>query len=154
MYLRGKNNFVDTFQAWFLHVEAESGCSMKIFRVDGGGEFILVKLQSFYKKRGIVIRYAAPYIYKENGLAKQRWRTIVTIKDLMLIDSGLPNGFWAEAMETANYLRNKLSTRIKSHKEVIPEELWTGQKQNLQHICIFGSLTLRNIPEEKRSKFD
>lgn len=72
----------------------------------------------------------------------------------MLIDSGLPNGFWAEAMETANYSRNRLPTRTKSHGEVIPEECWTGRRQNLQHIRIFGSLALCNIPEERRSKSD
>lgn len=104
---------------------------MKTLRADGGGEFISVRLRLFCKKRGIAIRYAAPYVHEENGLAERGWRTIVTMKDAMLIDSSLPNGFWAEAMETANYLRNRLPTRTKSHGEVIPKEAWTGQRQNL-----------------------
>lgn len=66
---------------------------MKILIVDSGEEFILHKLQIFHKKRDISIKYAVPYIYEENRLAKREWRTIITIKDLMLIDSGLPNGF-------------------------------------------------------------
>lgn len=45
------------------------------------------------------------------------------MKDSMLIDSGLPNGFWVEVIEIANYLRNRLSTKTKSHEEVILEEL-------------------------------
>ncbi len=154
LYLRGKNDFVDAFQAWLPRVEAESGCYMKILRADGGGEFISVKFRLFCEKRGITIRYAAPYIHEENGLAERGWRTIVTTKDSMLIDSGLPNGFWAEAMQTANYLRNRLPTKTKSHGEVISEEAWTNQRQDLQHVCIFGSLALCNIPEEKRSKSD
>ena len=40
----------------------------------------------------------------------------------MLIDSGLPNRLGAEAMETANYFWNRLPTKTKSHREVIPEE--------------------------------
>lgn len=51
---------------------------------------------------------------------------IVTMKDSMLIDSGLSNGFWAKAMETANYLQNRLPTRSKTYSEMIPEEAWTG----------------------------
>ena len=76
------------------------------------------------------------------------------MKDSMLIDSGLPNGFWAEAMEAANYLRNRLPTKSKNHGEMIPEESWTGQRQNLQHVRIFGRLVLSNIPQEKRTKSD
>ncbi len=152
--MRGKDDFVDAFQVWLPRVEAESGCSMKLLRADGGGEFISKKLRSFCEKRGIAIRYAAPYVHKENGLAERGWRMIVTMKDSMLIDSGLPNDFWAEAMETANYLRNKLPTRSKNHGEIIPEESWTGKRQNLQHVCIFGSLALSHIPDEKRNKSD
>lgn len=104
LYHRGKDNFVDAFQVWLPRVEVESGCPMKVLRADGGGEFISVKLRLFCEKQGIAIKYAAPYVHEENGLAERGWRTIVTMKDSMLIDSGLPNGFWAEAIETANYL--------------------------------------------------
>lgn len=76
------------------------------------------------------------------------------MKDSMLIDSGLPNVFWAEAMETANYIRNRLPTKSKTHGEMIPEESWTSRRQDLRHIRIFGSLALCNIPDEKRSKSD
>lgn len=61
-------------------------------------------------------------MYEENGLAEQEWCTLVTMKDAMLIVSGLPNGFWAEAIETANYLKNRLSTRTKNHGEIMSEE--------------------------------
>lgn len=69
----------------------------------------------------------------------------------MLIDSGLPYGFWAETMETANYLRNRLPTKSQNHEEIILEEAWTGKQQDIQHVRIFGSLALSNIPDEKRS---
>lgn len=76
------------------------------------------------------------------------------MKDLMLIDSGLSNDFWAEVMETANYLCNRLPTKSKNHSKVISEEAWIGQYQNLWHVHIFSSLVLSNIPKEKRSKSD
>ena len=154
LYLRGKDDFADAFQAWLPRVGAESGCSMKVLRVDGGGEFISTKFRSFCEEKVIPIKYAAPYVHEENGLAERGWRTIVTMKDSMLFDSRLPNGFWADAMETANYLRNKLPTKSRNHGEMIPEESWTSRRQDLRHIRIFGSLALCNIPEEKRSKAD
>ena len=50
-------------------------------------------------------------MHEENGIAKQCWRTLATIKDSLLIDSSLPVNFWAEAMDTTNYLLNKFPTR-------------------------------------------
>lgn len=37
---------------------------------------------------------------------------------------------------------------------MIPEEAWTGRRQDLSHVRIFGSLALANILVEKRSKSD
>lgn len=72
----------------------------------------------------------------------------------MLINNGFSNRFWAEAMKTANYLQNKLPTKSRNHGEIIPEEAWTSKQQNIQHVQIFDSLALSNIPDDKRSKSD
>ena len=77
---------------------------MKALRANGGGEFILIKLREFCNKKRIVIKYATPYLHEENSLTKRGWKTIVTMKDSLLIDSDLPNNFWAEAIKTSNYL--------------------------------------------------
>lgn len=65
---------------------------MKAICVDNNKKFVFIKLQDFCEKRGIIIKYIAPYVYKENRLAKREWRTII-MKDAMLIDSSLPNNF-------------------------------------------------------------
>lgn len=43
-------------------------------------------------------------MYKENELAKQDWKTIVTMENLILINNKLSNRFWVETIETTNYL--------------------------------------------------
>lgn len=95
---------------------------MKIPRADGGEKFILYKFQMFYEKRSILIKYGAPYMYKKNRLAKQRWRIIITIKDSMLINSGLSNGFFAKVMEITKCPKNRLLTRNRTYGEIIPEK--------------------------------
>lgn len=154
LYLRTKDEFVDAFKIWLPRVETESNCKMGALRADGEGEFVSIKLRDFCKERGIQIRYATPYLHEENGLAERGWRTLVTMKDALLIDSELPIDFWAEAMETANYLRNRLPSKTRGHEEVIPEEKWSGSRQNLSHLRIFGSEVLVDIPKEKRIKTD
>lgn len=71
---------------------------------DDKKQFILHKFWAFCEKRSISIKYAALYIYKENGLAEQKWYTIIIMNNLMFIDSGLSTEFWAKTIETANYL--------------------------------------------------
>ena len=93
LYNCTKDEFVDVFQTWLRRVENESGCKMKALWADGEGEFISIKLREFYDKKRIVIKYAIPYLHKENGLAERGWRTIMTMKDSLLINSNLPNDF-------------------------------------------------------------
>lgn len=96
---------------------------MKIVREDDAGKFILIKLRSFCNEKSIAIKYKAPYVYKKNGWIKQELRTIVTIKDLILINSRLPNCFWADIIETANYLQNRLLIKSRNYDKMISEEL-------------------------------
>lgn len=114
---------------------------------------ISIKLKTLCQERGITIRYAAPYMHEENGIAERGWRTIATTKDSLLIHSGLPNNFWAGAMGTANYLRNRLPTECE-HGGVIPGGKWANKPQDLSHLRIIGSVANVGIPKEKRSKSD
>ena len=51
------------------------------------------------------------------------------MKDSLLIDSKLLNQFWAEAMDTANYLQNWLSIKHKTDETIIIlEKTWTEVK--------------------------
>lgn len=49
-------------------------------------------------------------------------------KRLFLNNSSLPNNFWAEAIETANYLWNRLLTKTKSYGKLILEEKWSNKR--------------------------
>lgn len=40
----------------------------------------------------------------------------------MLINSRLPNGFWAEIIKINNYLQNRLPTKSKNYGEMILEK--------------------------------
>ena len=75
------------------------------------------------------------------------------IKDSLFIDSRLPVNFWAEAIDTSNYLRNRLSTR-QNGLAFIQEKAWTGIRQDLEHVRIFGSRVSTFIPTEKCTKSD
>lgn len=122
---------------------------MKAIRANERGKFILIKLREFYDKKRIIIKYVTSYLHEDKNLAKYRWRTIVIMKDSLLMANGLPNNFWAKAIETSNYLQNRLLIRSQCHRELVPKEAWTNQRQSFAYICIFDNLVFINIPHKK-----
>ena len=69
----------------------------------------------------------------------------------MLSHSNLPNNFWAEAVATATYLRNRVTTSA-NEEQCTPFEKWYGHKPNLGHL--FGCAAYSLIPNVERRKLD
>lgn len=70
LFLKSKDEFFNAFKLWLLRVEV-CGSRLDCLWTDDGKEFISTTFQNFCQKWGIKIGYATPYIYKENGIAKQ-----------------------------------------------------------------------------------
>ena len=70
----------------------------------------------------------------------------------MLINAKLPHKFWAEALSTATYLRNRSPT--KAVKGMTPIEAWTGEKPKVEHLRAFGCVTCAHIAKDERHKLD
>lgn len=70
----------------------------------------------------------------------------------MLIDSGLPHKFWAEALSTACYLKNRSPARALHH--MTPYQAFTGIKPNVQHFRVCGCVCYAHIPRDERKKLD
>lgn len=77
---------------------------MKVLRADRNGKFVLTKLKDIYKQKRITTKYTALYMHEENGISEQGERTVVTMKDFLLVDNGLSLEFWAKPIDTANYI--------------------------------------------------
>lgn len=54
---------------------------------------------------------------------------------LMMIQAGVTNSFWAEAVSTATYLRNQMVSTAQSALKsgLTPYQLWFGKKPDLRH---------------------
>ena len=70
----------------------------------------------------------------------------------MLLDSKLPHNFWAEALVTAAYIRNRIPT--KAVDSMTPYEAWTSLKPTVNHFRIFGCDAFVHIPKDERHKLD
>ncbi|GJV87371.1 putative ribonuclease H-like domain-containing protein [Tanacetum coccineum] len=88
----------------------------------------------------------------QNGVAERKNRTLIEAARTMLVDSKLPTTFWAEAVNTACYVQNRVLV-IKPHNKT-PYELFLGRKPALSFMRPFGCpVTILNTLDHL-GKFD
>jgi len=65
------------------------------------------EFQTYLKKEGIRHELTVPKTPEQNSVAERMNRTLVKGVRAMLADARLPHRFWAEALSTAVYRRNR-----------------------------------------------
>ena len=80
-------------------------------------------------------------------------RTLIETARSMMAHADLPKMYWAEAVETAAYIRNRTpTTAIKGNKT--PLEVWSGVPPNIAHLKVFGCMAYAHVPDAQRQKLD
>ena len=150
--LRYKSDMLDTFIEWKAMVERSTEKKVKTLRSDNGGEYISTEFENYLKQEGILHQNTIPKTPEQNGVAERMNRSLQEAMRSMLCESGLPKRFWAEALNTATYIRNRSPTR--SVLNMTPHEAFTGEKPTVSHLKVFGCLTYAHIPKDERKKLD
>ncbi|RXN36740.1 Retrovirus-related Pol poly from transposon TNT 1-94 [Labeo rohita] len=150
--LKQKGEVFQKFLEWKAMAEKSTGRQLKVLRTDNGGEYTSSEFQDFLKKEGIRHELTVPKTPEQNGVAERMNKTLMETVRSMLADAKLPQKFWAEALSTAVYLRNRSPT--KSVKGMTPFEAWTGEKPTVDHLRIFGCTVYAHVPKDERKKLD
>ena len=93
-----KSDFADKFAELLTEIEAETRMPVARVKTDGDGIFRDDSFREMMRKRGTRLALIPPYSSYFNGKAE---RCIGVLKEkvrCMLIQSGLPRHFWAEAV--------------------------------------------------------
>ena len=152
-FLKKKSEALEKFKEFKEAVESETGVKIKALRADRGGEYLSQEFIHYLKQYGIQSESTAAYSPQQNGVAERLNRTLVEAARSMMHQSGLSYSFWAEAVSTATYLRNRMvTTALKCGKT--PYQLWSGKKPNLEHIKVFGCAVYVHVPDGERRKLD
>ena len=119
------------------------------FRCDNGrGEYDNSLFRGILRVSGISFEPSPPYTQHKNGVSERMIRTLVTKARAMLLDSRLPDKFWAEAINTAAYLHGRSPSRPLCNKT--PYEVLQNKKPEISHLRRFGCAAYKLIPEEQR----
>ena len=114
------------FKHYIAWAEKFTGKQVKILRSDNEGEYMSDEFQRFCSERGIQRQFTIARTPEQNGVSERMNRTIMEAARSMLCHSKMPQRFWAEAVNTAVYLRNQSPTA--ALKDKVPFELWCGKK--------------------------
>ncbi|GKD21740.1 retrovirus-related pol polyprotein from transposon TNT 1-94, partial [Tanacetum coccineum] len=125
---------------------------VKVIRYDNGTEFKNREMNQFYEIKGILRQYSVARTPQQNIVARRRNRTLIEAARTMIVDSKLPTTFWAEAVNIACYVHNRVLV-VKPHNKT-PYELFHGRTSTLSFMRPFGCpVTILNTIDHLR-KFD
>ncbi|GBL79311.1 Retrovirus-related Pol polyprotein from transposon TNT 1-94 [Araneus ventricosus] len=126
---------------------------IKMMRSDNYGEYRSSDFNKYLAKLGIQRQLTIPESPQQNGVSERMNQILMNRTRCLLIESGLCPKFWAEAVSTAAYLRNKCpSAAIDGN---IPERIRSDKEVNINHIRVFGCRAWSHVRSHSiQSKLD
>ncbi|WVZ94484.1 hypothetical protein U9M48_040371 [Paspalum notatum var. saurae] len=121
-----------------LRLRNESHKAMRAIHSDNGGEFRNSHFKNFCRDLGLEHQFSSPYTPPQNGVVERKNRTLVEMARMMLDEHRTPRRFWAEAVNTACYIANRIFLRAFLGKTSY--ELRFGRQPSVKHLRAFGCM--------------
>ncbi|GJZ13969.1 putative ribonuclease H-like domain-containing protein [Tanacetum coccineum] len=140
------------FKSFITGIENLVDHKVKVIRCDNGTEFKNREMNQFCEMKGILRQFSVARTPQQNRVVERRNRTLIEAARTMLADSKLPTTFWAEAVNTACYVQNRVLV-VKPHNKT-PYELFYGRTPTLSFMRPFGCLVTILNTIDHLGKFD
>ena len=109
---------------------------MRAIHSDNGGEFRNSHFENFCRDLAFENQFSSPYTPPQNGVVECKNRTLDEKARTMLDERRTPRRFWAEAVNTACYIANRIFLRAFLGKTSY--ELRFGRQPSVKHLRTFG----------------
>jgi transposase InsO family protein len=113
------------------HVDA-----IREIRSDNGSEFRSSCFETFCHDLGLEHQFSSPYTPPQNGVVERKNNTLCEMVRTMLDEHRTMRRFWANVVNTACYVPNRIYLRV--HKKKTCDELMHGRTPNVIHFHVFG----------------
>lgn len=151
--LRHKSDAQTAIRQWVARVENESGHKLGTFRSDNGGEYTSNNLVTYLKDRGVRHETSIAKHSPQNGKAERSIQYLVRTITSLLVDAGLSQRYWGEALNYALRIIERLpaSAASPSHpKQRLAS--WTKRPIPPDNLHLFGCEAY--LHNHDRYKFD
>lgn len=149
--LKDKEETLERFKCYVAAIKNRFGKAPLTLRPDGGGEYCQAEFRRFVEQAGTEHEGTRPSSPPQQGCSEQLNRTLQEMSRSTLMQAGLPDSLWAEAVVAAAYLQNRIPSQVTGET---PFELWFGKKASLKQIKAFGAKAYSYVPKEERGKLD
>lgn len=130
MYIiKRKSEALDKLKVFQAEV-APCGEKIGVLKSDRRGEYTSEELKDYLKSQKIKQELTSAECLEQNGISERMNRTLCESAHTMLHHAGLPKKFWAEAIATGAYIRNRVSTSA-LNGNITPYEKWSGKKPDV-----------------------
>jgi len=141
--IRAKSEVFPIIRSFHAYIQTQFHLPLVALQTDNGREYDSNALRAYFLTHGISLRLSCPYTSQQNGKAERVLRTINDCLRTLLIHSGAPPAYWAEALNTATYLLNRRPCRATN--TLTPHELLLGTPPHYDELRVFGCLCFPNL---------
>ncbi len=147
-----KSEALDRFKEFEADVVGETGkrIGLPVLRTDNGTEYVNQEFRKYLVSRQITHEMSVLYTPQQNGIAERVNRTLLEKARAMLAHADLPKNYWAEAIKTAAYLKNRTPTRSLDGRT--PYEVWYQRACDVSHLRVWRCIAYARLPNQ-REKF-
>lgn len=151
-FLKEKSEALSKFVEFTEAIEKEFGQKIKCLRSDNGGEFMSTDFFQYCDSNGIQRQMTCPNTPQQNGVAERKLAHLTSMSLSWLHEKNLPRELWAEAVQCACHVINRLPPW--PGKEKAPFEIMYNVKPNVNYFRVFGSICYVHVPKTNRTKLD
>jgi len=151
-FIREKSDTFEVFKDLCIQLQREKDRGIVRIRSDHGTKFKNSKFHDFCTGEGIKHEFSSPITPQQNGVVERKNITLQESARDMLHAKHLPYHFWAEAMNTACYVQNRVMLRAGTTTTLY--ELWKGRKPTVKYFHVFGSKCYILADRDYRRKMD
>nr|GFD25963.1 putative ribonuclease H-like domain-containing protein [Tanacetum cinerariifolium] len=107
-FLATKDETSPILKTYITGLENQLSLKVKVIRSDNGTEFKNIDLNQFCGMKEIKREFSVPRTPQQNSIGERKNRTLIEAARTMLADSLLSIPFWAETVNTACYVQNRV----------------------------------------------
>ncbi|GKD70429.1 putative ribonuclease H-like domain-containing protein [Tanacetum coccineum] len=135
-FLATKDETSGILKSFITGIENLVDHKVKVIRCDNRTKFKNREMNQFCEMKGILRQFSIARTPHQIGVGERKNRTLIKAARPMLADSKLPTTFWAEAINTACYVQNRVLV-VKPHNKT-PYELVHDRTPTLSFMRPFG----------------
>lgn len=133
--MRHKDEVLSSFQNFSAYVKTQFKVQVQMLKSDNGTEYIN-KFGGFLSDHSILHQTSCPDTLPQNCVAERKNRHILEVALSLMYTMNVPKFLWSEAVMTATFLINHMSSRILNMKS--PCELLLGENKLVIPPKVFG----------------